>query len=79
MSDNPVLTKRASAPENSFVANKNGKPRMLFRKTLGAAPVCLPHGSNSYFGITSRANLLITTSRISLRFFAASSMASREP
>ena len=32
-----------------------------------------------YFGITSCANLLITTSRISLRFFPASIMASREP
>jgi hypothetical protein len=34
---------------------------------------------HSYFGITSRANLLATTSRISFRFFAASIMASREP
>src|ERR1035441_9956553 len=32
-----------------------------------------------YFGITSCANLLATTSRISLRFFPASIMASRDP
>ncbi len=32
-----------------------------------------------YFGITSRASLLDITSRISLRFLAASSMASRDP
>lgn len=36
-------------------------------------------GIDSYFGITSRASLLITTSRRSLRFFPASIMASREP
>ncbi len=35
--------------------------------------------SNCYFGITSRANLLATNSRISVRFFPASTMASREP
>jgi hypothetical protein len=33
----------------------------------------------SYFGITSRANLLATTSRSSARFFPASIMASRDP
>ena len=32
-----------------------------------------------YFGITSRASLLATTSRVSLRFFPASIIASREP
>jgi hypothetical protein len=32
-----------------------------------------------YFGITSRASLLATTVRISLRFLPASIMASREP
>jgi hypothetical protein len=39
----------------------------------------LSYRAARYFGITSRANLLITTSRISLRFFPASIMASREP
>ena len=33
----------------------------------------------SYLGITSRANLLATTSRSSVRFFPASIMASRDP
>jgi hypothetical protein len=34
--------------------------------------------SNCYLGITSRANLLATTSRRSLRFFPASIMAARD-
>ena len=39
-----------------------------------------PHPSfNFYFGITSRASLLDTTSRLTLRFFAASIIASLEP
>lgn len=36
-------------------------------------------GSNAYLGMISRASLLITTSRRSLRFLPASIMASREP
>jgi hypothetical protein len=49
------------------------------RKACAAVDPRAQFRLHSYFGITSRANLLATTSRISLRFFAASSMASREP
>jgi hypothetical protein len=57
-----------------------GSSRMLLgSKHSGTGPVLLHPWSNSYFGITSRANLLATTSRRSLRFFPASIMASRDP
>jgi hypothetical protein len=49
------------------------------QQTFEAPPVSFQFRFRFYFGITSRANLLATTSRISPRFFAASSMASREP
>jgi hypothetical protein len=48
-----------------------------------ACQVANPYVSGSvsydYFGVTSRANLLAITSRMSLRFFPASIIASREP
>jgi len=43
-----------------------------------AAPLPF-YGDDFYFGITSWASLLATTSRISLRFLPASIMASRDP
>jgi hypothetical protein len=55
------------------------KPRILLKKTFGACRESPHPAFNFYFGITSRANLLDTTSRSSLRFFAASIIASREP
>jgi hypothetical protein len=48
------------------------------RNIRGCADFLLS-GCASYLGITSCASLLITTSRISVRFFAASRDASREP
>jgi len=58
---------------------RDGKPRMLREKVFGAAAVRLQQRCKSYLGVTSRASLLITTSRRSLRFFPASIIASREP
>ena len=58
---------------------QNGEPRMLFEKTFGAHPSLLLRQYSTYFGITSRASLLATTSRISRRFFPASIIASRDP
>jgi hypothetical protein len=68
---------QSSGYEEQFGHSKNSKPERSLR-TFGSATF------NSilfeiYFGITSRANLLATTSRSSLRFFPASIMASREP
>ena len=62
------LRKGPSGPPNGW-----GK---LFR---GLGWFLLHRGRDRYFGISSWANLLITTSRMSLRFLAASSMASRDP
>jgi hypothetical protein len=50
-----------------------------FSTNIRNPPVSFQLHFDSYFGITSRANLLATTSRISLRFFAAAIMASRDP
>jgi hypothetical protein len=58
--------------------SKNCKARMLCQENI-RAPGSFQFRFRDYFGITSRANLLATTSRISLRFFPASIMASREP
>ena len=62
----------------SDVLLRNASPEYFAKKTLGA-PGSFQFRFRDYFGITSRANLLATTSRISLRFFPASIMASREP
>jgi hypothetical protein len=70
-------TTRPSGRRNS-AAPKRQAPNAS-QKTFGAPPVSFHFRFHSYFGITSRANLLATTSRISLRFFPASIMASREP
>jgi hypothetical protein len=51
-------------------AHRLGRGVRYFRGACDATP---------YFGITSRASLLATTSRSSLRFFPASIIASREP
>jgi hypothetical protein len=59
--------------------SKNGKPRMLCQKKFGALPVSFHLRFHGYFGIISRASLLATTSRSSLRFFPESIIASREP
>jgi hypothetical protein len=63
-----------STPPPQITAGPEG-----FTTHFGAPPASFQFRLHSYFGVTSRANLLATTSRISLRFFAASSMASREP
>lgn len=71
------LTTRPSGRRNSATP-KTASPER-FATNIRGPPVSFQFRFHSYFGITSRANLLATTSRISLRFFAASSMASREP
>jgi hypothetical protein len=61
-----VSARRHFLPQRAFF---DFRPLATGRRPLVAA----------YFGMTSRASLLITTSRRSLRFRPASSMASREP
>ena len=74
----PTCPNLSQSPEYPLTPQKMASPERFatnIRGPAGFIPVPLP----SYFGITSRANLLATTSRISLRFVAASIMASREP
>jgi hypothetical protein len=60
----PAPTKEREERTHPFSEERVGHPRKEFE---------------AYLGITSRASLLITTSRRSWRFLPASSMASREP
>ncbi len=70
----------SASPDISRPFSRAREPRMVWQNALGAGLVLLLRFRiDNYFGITSRASLLITTSRTSLRFLPASSMASREP
>ena len=53
--------------------------RVAGAQLLGDVTAAIGFPGDFYLGITSRASLLDTTSRSSLRFLPASSMASREP
>src|ERR1700674_1842277 len=58
--------------------SKTKKSRKICQKSFGDCTF-LVVGFRDYFGTTSRANLLATTSRRSARFLPASIIASREP
>jgi hypothetical protein len=71
----------ASVMSSQRAFKYHGKPRMrVSKRTFGASPrLCSYFLDDCYFGITSRASLLATNSRISVLFFPASIIASRDP